>query len=192
MNGLEWKTLLFNLFLALLTEDFVSCRFCPFRTSTLKLWKAPSKLRESSWYPSGVTWHVLPAALALPGRESRWGWGAALCTPDEGPQVAHRNLLDERCAVLSEVPPLKHLPQEKKAPESPLSDTLPAKMRDKERSQRVHPLAKDQGWNLSPHSHTNDPVWPALSCRIAHMNIKEIGKNSNILAKCYVPPSQSH
>lgn len=37
--------------------------------------------------------------------------------------MAHRNLLDERRAVFSEVPPLKHLPPEKRAPEISLGDT---------------------------------------------------------------------
>lgn len=87
--------------------------------------------------------------------------------------MAHRNLLNERCAIFSEVPPLKHLPREKKkAPEISLDDTLPANMRDEEFSQQVHPLANNQGWNLSPYRVTL-MIWFGLSCHAESLKEQE-------------------
>lgn len=89
--------------------------------------------------------------------------------------MAHRNLLNERCAIFSEVPPLKHLSQEKKAPEISLGDTLPANARDEECSQRVHLLANDRAQNLSPDRVTL-MIWFGLSCHAGSQNMKETGK----------------
>lgn len=107
--------------------------------------------------------------------------------------MAHRHLLNERCAVFSEVPPLKHLPGEKKAPEISLGDTLPANSRDEECSQQVHPLANDQGWNLSPHRVT-PMTWFGRSCHVGELKEqeREWTKPRKILVKCYVPPSPGH
>ena len=86
---------------------------------------AALKLKENCWDTLTITWHILPACLILSSRECCRCWRAAFCATDEGPQMTHRNLLNERRAVFSEMPPLKHLSQEKKAPGISLGDTFP-------------------------------------------------------------------
>lgn len=132
-----------------------------------------SQLRWSCWDTRTITWHVLPARLILSSRKGGWCCRAVFCATDEGPQMTHRNLLDERRAVFSEVPPLKHLSQEEKTIRNVL---------------RQCPCNKNQLWR-AVHSqdntckwlqmeliyiqiNTNYLFWHVLPCRITHITWK--------------------
>lgn len=56
-----------------------------------------------------LTGHTLPVGVGLAVACVGVGGGAAVHSPQQGAQVAHRNLLYERGPILPEIPPLKDL-----------------------------------------------------------------------------------